>query len=72
MAMMPCRVCNKRLAPDASDCPRCGTPDPFGNKDRKSKQIRLGRMVALLVAVVGIWWLFNGGIEGAIHSFFRR
>lgn len=56
MSLVPCRECRRPVSTGAVECPGCGERDPSGANERKDRMLRL---VALAIALIGIFVLFT-------------
>jgi len=55
MALVPCGVCGSSIASDATNCPKCGSGDPW---KVKAKQKWLIRLFGLIMIVGGLGYLW--------------
>lgn len=66
MALISCPECNAPVAHNATNCPRCGEPDPSRQK-RNSK--RLGQLLGLAIVIVALIVLWFAAIPQILGVF---
>jgi predicted amidophosphoribosyltransferase len=55
MPLIPCPTCQKPIADDALECPKCGRPDPF-RREQNSTRTRKLIAITILMALGSYLW----------------
>lgn len=61
MALAPCLECGTKISLKATECPRCGEPDPFRKQKNYENKVRVFIVFAVVIVLIyGFFFAFPG------------